>query len=73
MKILHTSDWRIGRAFEHFILQECRAYSHYSRSDFPISFWRTASGSGVDLILGGAEVAIEIKSSEAAGGKTIRR
>lgn len=52
-----------GRAFEHFILQECWAYSHYSRKDFAIHFWRTASGSEVDLVLGEAEVAIEIKST----------
>lgn len=57
-----------GRAFEHFILQECWAYRHYSRKDFPISFWRTASGSEVDLILGDGEVAIEVKSSEHAAG-----
>lgn len=56
-----------GRFFEHFILQECWAYRHYSRKDFPISFWRTASGAEVDLIMGDAEVAIEIKSSENAG------
>jgi len=56
-----------GRAFEHFILQECWAYRHYSGLDFPISFWRTASGAEVDLILGDAEVAIEIKSSENVG------
>jgi len=56
-----------GRAFEHFILQECWAYRHYSGLDFPISFWRTASGAEVDLILGEAEVAIEVKSSENAG------
>jgi len=69
-KFLSPGTVEYGRAFEHFILQECRAYRHYSRSDFPISFWRTASGSEVDLILGDADVAIEIKSSEAAGGKT---
>lgn len=39
-----------GRAFEHFILQECWAYRHYSRLDFPIVFWRTASGAKVDII-----------------------
>jgi predicted AAA+ superfamily ATPase len=38
--------------------------------DFPITFWRTASGAEVDLILGDAEVAIEIKSSESASNKT---
>ena len=59
-----------GRMFEHFILQECWAYSHYSRLDFSISFWRTASGSEVDLILGDAEVAIEVKSSENAENHT---
>ena len=56
-----------GRAFEHFILQECWAYRHYSKLEFPISFWRTASGSEVDLILGDAEVAIEIKASKNIG------
>lgn len=35
-----------------------------------MSFWRTASGSEVDLILGDAEVAIEIKSSEDVEGRT---
>jgi len=63
-----TSEY--GRAFEHLIVQECWAYRHYSRLDFPISFWRTASGAEVDLILGDAEVAIEIKSSENAGDRT---
>ena len=57
-------------AFGHFILQECWAYSHYSGLDFPITFWRTASGAEVDLILGEAEVAVEIKSSENAGENT---
>ena len=38
--------------------------------DFPITFWRTASGAEVDLILGDAEIAIEVKSSENAGDKT---
>lgn len=68
-KTLHPATDAFGRAFEHFIFQECRAYRHYSRKDFPIYFWRTASGAEVDLILGDAEVAMEIKSSEKAGDK----
>lgn len=63
-KSLTPGSREYGRAFEHFILQECWAYRHYSRLDFPITFWRTASGAEVDLILGDAEVALEIKSSE---------
>ena len=59
-----------GRAFEHFILQECWAYRHYSKLEFPINFWRTASGSEVDLILGDAEVALEIKASSRVADRT---
>ncbi|MFH1102996.1 MAG: AAA family ATPase [Pseudomonadota bacterium] len=59
-----------GRAFEHFIFQECWAYRHYSRKEFEMSFWRTASQSEVDLILGDAEVAIEIKASAFVGDRT---
>jgi len=52
-----------GFAFENFIVNECLAYSRYSRKDFPLYFYRTAAGNEVDLILGEGEVAIEIKSS----------
>jgi predicted AAA+ superfamily ATPase len=56
-----------GRAFEHFILQECWAYRHYSGKEFPMTYWRTASGSEVDLILGEADAAIEVKASANVG------
>jgi len=59
-----------GRAFEHFILQECWAYRHYSRKDFSMTYWRTAGGAEVDLILGDGEVAVEIKATESAGDRT---
>ncbi|MBI4268603.1 ATP-binding protein [Candidatus Uhrbacteria bacterium] len=50
-----------GRAFEHFMLQELVAYSHYSGINYPVSYWRTSSGYEVDFILGDHEVAIEVK------------
>lgn len=53
-----------GHAFEHFIFQEINAHSHYSGLQYPISYWRTTSGSEVDFILGDHEIAIEVKSSE---------
>lgn len=52
-----------GKAFEHFILMELMAYRSYTSLDFPIHFWRTKSGLEVDFILGGGEVALEIKGS----------
>jgi predicted AAA+ superfamily ATPase len=54
---------RFGRAFEHFVLNEVRAYLAYRRIDLPISFWRTTSGFEVDLIVGNMELAIECKST----------
>jgi predicted AAA+ superfamily ATPase len=69
-KALTPGTTEYGRAFEHFILQECWAYRHYSRLDFPITFWRTSSGAEVDIILGDADAAIEVKSSEHALEKT---
>lgn len=50
-----------GRAFEHFIFMEVSAYSSYSGSFFPISFWRTTSGHEVDFIF--EDVALEVKST----------
>lgn len=53
-----------GKAFEHFIYLEIIAHSQYSGLNYPVSYWRTASQTEVDFILGDHEVAIEVKSSE---------
>ncbi|MEK7166921.1 MAG: DUF4143 domain-containing protein [Patescibacteria group bacterium] len=50
-----------GRAFEQFIFQEIIAHSHYSGLEYPIFYWRTASGFEVDFILGDRDVALEVK------------
>ncbi|HOG19062.1 MAG TPA: DUF4143 domain-containing protein [Salinivirgaceae bacterium] len=55
-----------GHAFEHFIMQELIAYIGYFRPLQNLSYWRTSSGYEVDAIIGNAEVAIEIKSSDEA-------
>ncbi|MFH1198931.1 MAG: DUF4143 domain-containing protein [Candidatus Omnitrophota bacterium] len=52
-----------GKAFEHYILMELKAYQAYRNPDLPISFWRTSTGREVDFILGEKELAIEIKGS----------
>ena len=53
-----------GHAFEHLIMQELIAYIGYSESQHSLSYWRTTSGYEVDAIIGNANVAIEIKSTE---------
>lgn len=53
-----------GKALEHFILMELLAFRSYSEKEFNINFWRTKTGLEVDFILGGGEVAIEIKGTD---------
>jgi len=52
-----------GKAFEHYILMELKAYQSYRNPDLQISFWRTSTGREVDFILGEKELAVEIKGS----------
>ena len=53
-----------GHAFEHLIVQELVAYMNYTHQDETLSYWRTYTGLEVDLVIGDARVAIEIKSVE---------
>lgn len=53
-----------GHAFEHYVVQEIIAYRGYFRRREILSYWHTYTGLEVDLIIGDAKVAIEIKSSE---------
>ncbi len=52
-----------GRAFEHFIIQECRACLSYTQKDWRLSYWRSYSQREVDLCLG-THYALEIKARE---------
>lgn len=52
-----------GKAFEHFILMELAAHASYSGLGYEINFWRTRQGVEVDFVLGGGQVAIEVKGS----------
>lgn len=53
-----------GKAFEHYILMEIKAYQAYRNPELPITFWRTSTGYEVDFIIGEKELAIEIKGSD---------
>lgn len=54
-----------GHALEHFIIQEIRAYLSYRNIDKQMTYWHTLDNRyEVDLIIGEAETAIEIKSSD---------
>jgi predicted AAA+ superfamily ATPase len=53
-----------GHFFEHFILMEIRAFLSYFNLYKNTYFWRTHCGKEVDLVIGEAEWAIEIKTSK---------
>lgn len=60
-----------GKAFEHLILLEVRAFISYRRKTIAMSYWRSTSGFEVDLIL--ADLwAIEIKGTKAIRDKHLK-
>lgn len=62
-EVLFRSD-SFGKAFEHFIIQELRAYIGYHLIDESMKYWRTVGEKfEVDCLIG-EQVAIEIKSGE---------
>lgn len=65
-----TADY--GHAFEHLVVQELVAYLHYTHSEERLSYWHTYTGIEVDIIIGDARVAIEIKSTEEIQNKHLK-
>ncbi|MBI1910069.1 MAG: ATP-binding protein [Deltaproteobacteria bacterium] len=53
-----------GNAFEHFLIEEIRAFLSYKGRDDPLTFWRTTTGYEVDIIIGSMAVALEFKSAK---------
>ena len=53
-----------GPLFECFILNELRAYMHYTELDYPLYFWRSQNGVEVDILFETANgyIAIELKN-----------
>jgi len=64
-----TSEY--GRALEHLIFLELRAYLDYTRNRTALTFWRTHSKHEVDFLVGDA-IAIEVKAKERVGEQDLR-
>lgn len=52
-----------GKALEHLVYQELRAYLDYTGDDRSLTFWRTTEHLEVDFIIGDT-IAIEVKATE---------
>jgi predicted AAA+ superfamily ATPase len=61
-----------GKAFEHLIYMELNAHSGYSERNYPITYWKTASGFEVDFVLGDHETAIEVKGTDRVTNKHMK-
>jgi predicted AAA+ superfamily ATPase len=59
---LPRASTEFGRAFEHFIAMELRAYLSYRRIKAPLNYWRSRDGLEVDFIIGDQQ-AVEVKAS----------
>jgi uncharacterized protein len=64
-----TSEY--GRALEHLIFLELRAYLDYTRNRTALTFWRTHTKHEVDFLVGDT-VAIEVKAKERVGEQDLR-
>lgn len=62
MRRIEPGSEEFGRAFEHFLIEEVRAYASYSETHLPLAYWRTSTGMEVDLIVGDLDLAIEFKA-----------
>ncbi|OGT25493.1 MAG: ATPase [Gammaproteobacteria bacterium RIFCSPLOWO2_02_FULL_42_14] len=60
-----------GRAFEHFIALELRAYLSYRRLRSPLSYWQSQQHQEVDFIVGD-DIAIEVKSADKIHDKHLK-
>ncbi|MBU4484690.1 AAA family ATPase [bacterium] len=64
MPLIQPRTEGFGRAFEHFLIEEIRAYLSYKEKDLPIYFWRTSTYLEVDLIIGDLDLAVEFKATD---------
>ncbi len=72
MRRLEAGTEEFGRAFEHLLIEEVRAYLSYREKDLPMHFWRTSTGYEVDLVLGALELAVEFKARSGVDGRDAR-
>lgn len=63
MMIIQEKTEEFGWAFEHFMIEEIRAYLSYREKNLPLSYWRTSNGMEVDLIVGDGDLALEFKAT----------
>ena len=72
MRLIQGGTEEFGRAFEHFLIEEIRAYLAYEEKFLPLAYWRTSTGLEVDLVIGDLDLAIEFKASRQADERDLK-
>ena len=72
MRLIQGGTEEFGRAFEHFLIEEIRAYLAYKEKFLPLAYWRTSTGLEVDLVIGDLDLAIEFKASRQADERDLK-
>ena len=72
MRLIQGRTEEFGRAFEHFLIEEIRAYLAYEEKFLPLAYWRTSTGLEVDLVIGDLDLAIEFKASRQADERDLK-
>lgn len=60
-----------GRALEHLVFLELRAYLDYQRLDLPLTYWRCQSKFEVDFIIGD-DIAVEVKGKSFVSARDLK-
>jgi len=69
MRLIQGGTEEFGRAFEHFLIEEIRAYLAYEEKFLPLAYWRTSTGLEVDLVIGDLDLDHRVQSVPASGRK----
>jgi predicted AAA+ superfamily ATPase len=72
LPVIQPATDEFGKSFEHFLIEEIRAYLSYKEKNLPLSFWRTTTGYEVDLIIGNLDAALEFKATKMANESDAR-
>jgi predicted AAA+ superfamily ATPase len=72
MRLIQEGSEEFGRAFEHFLIEEIRAWTSYTENFLPLTYWRTSTGLEVDLIVGNLQLAIEFKAARKVDERDIK-
>jgi predicted AAA+ superfamily ATPase len=72
MRLIQEGTEEFGRASEHFLIEEVRAWLACEEKFLPLADWRTSTGLEVDLVIGDLDLAVEFKASRTVDERDLK-